>query len=63
MKIPEVEEPRGLREKLLSRAEEWIYELNERDHWLFALYDHANELWSRLVYRGVRRRAAAFAPT
>ena len=59
MKIPEIPEPRGFG-RLLNRAEEWIYDLNERGHWLFSLYDFGNELWARLVFRGVRRRAAAF---
>ena len=63
MKIPEVPEPRGLGPRLLNRAEEWIYELNQRGHWLFTLYDFGNELWARLVFRGVRRRAAAFEAT
>jgi hypothetical protein len=42
-------------------AEMWIYALNERQHWLFRLYDGVNEAWARLVFRGVRRRAARFA--
>ncbi|MGH0029573.1 MAG: hypothetical protein ACQGVC_07270 [Myxococcota bacterium] len=48
-----------LRARLLDRAEEWIYDLNERGHWLFSLYDGCNELWASLVFRGVKRRAAA----
>ena len=40
--------PRTLGERLLCRAEEWIYALNERNHWLFRLYDqdildHSNQ--------------------
>lgn len=44
--------------RLRAAAEVWIYELNERQHWAFGLYDAFNELWARLVFRGVRRRAA-----
>jgi len=44
--------------RLRDRAEEWIYRLNERDHWIFRLYDLGNELWASLVFRGARRRAA-----
>lgn len=45
--------------RIRDRAEEWIYRLNEQNHWFFRLYDRANELWSRLVFRGVRGRASA----
>ena len=51
--------PRGLLERWLCRAEEWIYELNARDHWLFRIYERANVAWAWWVFRGVRRRAAA----
>jgi len=44
--------------RILSRAEVWIYELNEQNHWIFRLYDAFNEFWARLVFRGVRARAA-----
>lgn len=50
--------PRGRLARLWSRAEEWIYELNARDHWLFRVYERANVVWGHLVFRGVRRRAA-----
>lgn len=53
----EAPERSGLLPRLLDRAEEWIYDLNARDHWLFSLYDFGNEVWARLVFRGVRRRA------
>lgn len=43
--------------ELQRRAEEWIYRLNERNHWLFRLYDWGNERWATLVFRGVRVRA------
>ena len=42
---------------LQDRAEEWIYRQNERDHWIFQLYDRGNEGWARLAFRGLRRRA------
>lgn len=48
----------GLGTRLLDRAEEWIYALNERNHWIFRVYDRCNEIWASLVFRGVRRRAA-----
>ena len=48
---------RGLAARLLDRAEVFVYELNERGHWLFSLYDLANEWWAALVFRGVKRRA------
>lgn len=54
---PPSEEPAGLGTRLLNRAEEWIYALNERGHWLFGLYDRGNELWASLAFRGVKRRA------
>lgn len=59
MNVPEVPEARGL-DHILNRAEEWIYELNERGHWLFTVYDLCNELWARLVFRRLRQRAAGF---
>lgn len=54
---------RSARTDLLNRAEEWIYRANERQHWVFRIYDFGNELWARLVFRGVRRRARAYART
>jgi len=42
----------------LDRAEELVYRLNERNHWIFRVWDLGNELWARLAFRGVRRRAA-----
>ena len=58
MSIEDPPPPRGPFARLLNRAEEWIYDLNVRGHWLFALYDAGNELWASLVFRGVKRRAA-----
>ena len=58
MSDPAPNEPRGLRGRLLDAAEELIYQMNERNHWLFRVYDAFNELWASLVFRGVRRRAA-----
>jgi RimJ/RimL family protein N-acetyltransferase len=52
---------RTWRARIQDAAEMWIYALNERQHWLFRLYDGMNETWARLVFRGVRRRAARFA--
>jgi len=45
---------------VLSRLEEWVYEQNEQDRWIFRLYDGANELWARLFFGGIRRAAAGF---
>ena len=44
--------------RLVDAAEEWIYQLNERDHWIFRLYDRFNELHASLFMRGVRERAS-----
>lgn len=52
--------PRSALAKLLGRAEEWIYELNARDHPVFRLYDTCNALWARIAFAGVRRRAQGF---
>ena len=48
----------GLAARLLDAAEEWIYDLNERDHWIFRIYDRGNEVYASLFMRGVRRNAA-----
>jgi hypothetical protein len=61
--VTEAEAPRppsSAWERVLSRLEEWIYALNERDHWIFKLYDAANGLWARLFFGGIRRAAAGF---
>jgi len=50
----------GLKARLLDRAEELVYRMNERQHWLFRLWDSGNELWAALYFRFLRRRAAAF---
>jgi hypothetical protein len=44
---------------LQSRAEELVYRLNERGHWLFRVYDWSNEVLAALRFAGLRRRAAA----
>ena len=49
--------------RLVAAAEESVYALNERQHWAFRLYDGFNELWARLVFRGVRRRASRIDTT
>lgn len=48
----------SLATRITNRAEEWLVDLNQRNHWLFRLYEKANEWWAALVFRGVRRRAA-----
>jgi GNAT superfamily N-acetyltransferase len=48
----------GLGARLVDAAEEWIYRLNERDHWIFRIYDRFNELHASLVMRGVRARGS-----
>jgi len=52
-------ERKRLSVRLLDAAEEWIYQLNERDHWIFRIYDRGNEVYASLFMRGVRRRASA----
>jgi hypothetical protein len=44
--------------RFLDAAEEWIYRLNERDHWIFRIYDQFNELHASIFMRGVRERGA-----
>lgn len=44
--------------RVVDAAEEWIYRLNEADHWIFRLYDHFNEVHASLFMRGVRARAS-----
>jgi len=44
--------------RITNRAEEWLIDLNARNHWLFRAYDRGNELWAALVFRGVRERAS-----
>ena len=51
--------PEGFYARFRDRAEEWIYRLNENEHWIFKLYDWGNEVWAALRFRGVRRRANA----
>lgn len=52
--------PHTAAEKLLCRAEEWIYDLNERNHWFFRFYEFCNELWASITFRGVRARASRY---
>jgi hypothetical protein len=52
--------PRTPAQRLLARAEEWIYDLNAREHWIFRVYDAGNAAWARVAFRGVRRRAGEF---
>jgi hypothetical protein len=44
--------------RILDAAEEWIYRLNERDHWIFRIYDQVNELHAAIFMRGVRERGS-----
>ena len=46
-----------------NALEQWIYRLNEADHWIFRLYDWGNEVWAALAFRGTRRRASALDVT
>jgi hypothetical protein len=55
---PLTTERKRLFARLLDAAEEWIYQLNERNHWIFRIYDRGNELYAALFMRGVRRRAS-----
>ena len=57
MASPSPSAPDSFSVRLLNRAEEWIYRLNEKNHWFFRLYDLGNEWWARLTFRGVKRRA------
>jgi hypothetical protein len=52
--------PSSFFERVLSRMEEWIYTLNEQNHWIFKLYDAANEAWAGLFFGGIRRAALDF---
>jgi hypothetical protein len=52
--------PRTPAARLLARAEEWIYDLNAREHPIFRLYDAGNALWARVAFRGARRRLPEF---
>jgi hypothetical protein len=49
--------PPGLLAGIQQHAEEWIYELNERDHWIFRIYDRVNEAWAAVALRAIRQRA------
>lgn len=57
---PDATRATGLLARLQDRAEELVYRMNERQHWIFRLWDQGNELWAALCFRGLRRRAAAF---
>ena len=53
-----VEKRPGLRARLQDAAEEWIYRLNERGSFIFRIYDLSNEIFSRIRFSGLRRRAS-----
>ncbi|MBW2286726.1 MAG: hypothetical protein JRG80_08215 [Deltaproteobacteria bacterium] len=55
--------PSSLGGRLRGAAEEWIYDLNARGHWLFGAYEWLNVQCARLVFRGVRRRAMSYTAT
>lgn len=46
------------RRSIQTRLEEWIYRLNEEQHWIFRIYDWGNEIWARLFFGATRRRAS-----
>jgi hypothetical protein len=50
--------PKAFGARLLDAAEEWIYVLNEREHWIFRIYDAGNEIWASLFMRRIRRNAS-----
>ena len=52
------EEKGGLVSRIQTLLEEWIYRLNEEQHWIFRVYDWGNEIWARLFFRATRRRAS-----
>lgn len=43
--------------RLSASLEVALYELNERDHWLFRLMEWCNEVYAAVVFRNVRRHA------
>lgn len=47
----------GLVGGIRNAIETKLYDLNERNHFLFRLLERANDLWAGLAFRGVRRRA------
>jgi hypothetical protein len=47
----------GLWRRANDALELWLYHLNLRNHWLFRCMEDVNELYARLVFRGVRRDA------
>jgi len=55
--------PGSLPKRLRDAAEEWIYDLNARGHWLFGVYEWLNVQCARVVFRGVRRRAMHYTAT
>ena len=45
-------------QRISEALEAWLYELNERDHFLFRFLEWVNDLYAAVIFRGVRRRAA-----
>jgi RimJ/RimL family protein N-acetyltransferase len=52
--------PRSPLARARNAAEMCVYALNEKQHWIFGIYDAWNEAWARLWFHGVRLRAADF---
>lgn len=49
--------------RLADALEVFLYELNERNHWLFRFMEWCNEVYARVVFRGIRRDAQAIDDT
>ena len=39
------------RRRLGDAIDAWLYELNERNHWLFHFLEWCNDLYARIVFR------------
>ena len=48
----------NLYQRIQDWAEERIYQLNEKGSFIFKLYDFSNEVFSRIRFRGLRKRAS-----
>ena len=45
-------------QRFSEMLEAWLYELNERDHFLFRFLEAVNDIYAAVIFRGIRRRAA-----
>jgi hypothetical protein len=54
---PAADAPKSLPARLQDLAEELIYKLNVKEHWIFKIYDFSNEVFASIRFRGLRRRA------